>query len=101
MIAESRVVACNNGFIVLPDELYETLRSGAVNGSVYLREDEDVVTISVAKLQGARRRLLNHGYRIHALREASRVAIIEFPEGVQLMPAEWRGSRRSFDEALD
>ncbi|HEY5609596.1 MAG TPA: hypothetical protein VIL97_00200 [Thermoanaerobaculia bacterium] len=93
MIAEPRVVVCNNGFITLPDEIYETLRSAAPNGIVYVREDQDVVTISIGKLKDARRRQLHHRYRIRALRDAARVAIIELPDGVQLMPAEWRTAR--------
>jgi len=93
VLAEPRVVVCNNGFVTLPDEIYETLRNAAANGIVYVREDHDVVTISIGKLKDSRRRHLHHRYRIRALRDAARVAIIEFPDALQLMPAEWRTPR--------
>lgn len=81
-------VVCSNGVFNLPEEIVRSLSALATNGFVYLREDEDGLTISTVKLDGGRRRVLNTHYRSPMLRDATMVAIVNLKESVRVMPIE-------------
>lgn len=78
-------VVCNNGVFNLPEEIFRSLSAFATNGFVYLREDDDVLTISTTKITGGRRRTLNTHYRSPMFRGASELAIVDLRESIRVM----------------
>lgn len=78
-------VLCSNGVFNLPEEIYRSLSALATNGFVYLREDEDVLTISTTKIDGGRRRTINTHYRSPMFRDAMQVAIVDLRESIRVM----------------
>src|SRR5256885_15150877 len=86
-------VVCRNGVFGLPEAIYQTLAALVPRGMVYLREDEDVLTISTYKLAGGRRRQLNGHYRAAMFRTATQLAIIDLKESLRIMAVGWRAPR--------
>lgn len=78
-------VVCNNGVFSLPEEIYESIAPLARNGFVYLRQDDDVLTISTSKIADGRRRQLNTRYRAQMFREAKMLAIVNLKESLRIM----------------
>ena len=78
-------VVCNNGVFHLPEEIYRSLAALATNGFVYLREDDDVLTISTTKIAGGRRRTMNTHYRSPMFRNAMELAIVDLRESIRVM----------------
>ena len=83
---ESHFVACHNGTFTLPDAIYRSLASFVTNGFVYLRQDEDGLTISSTRLDGGHRRVLNTRYRAPAFRTSRKLAIVDLKEAIRVMP---------------
>jgi hypothetical protein len=83
---ESHFVVCHNGVFTLPEAIYKSLASMVTNGFVYLRQDEDGLTISSTKLNGGHRRVLNTHYRAPAFRGSTRLAIVDLREAIRVMP---------------
>ena len=83
-------VVCNNGVFVLPEHVYTSLANQVVKQFVYLREDEDTLTIATTRLPGGRKRQLNTYYRSPLFRTATKLAIVDLPGGLQIMAVEWR-----------
>lgn len=81
-------VVCNNGVFFLPAEVYESLASFTRNGVVYLRQDDDVLTISSIRLADGRRRQLHTRYRATMFRGATMLAIVNLKESLQVMAVE-------------
>ena len=79
------MVVCRNGVFTLPQPIYKALASLVTNGFVYLREDEDVLTISTTRLAGGHRRALNDHYRALMFRDALELAIVNLRESVRVM----------------
>lgn len=77
----------------LPPELFDVLKNAAPAGFVFLREDEDVLTISAEKMNGSRRRQLNHTYKALSFRSAILLSVVNIADTLQLMPVEWRKRR--------
>lgn len=92
---EPQYVICRNGVFVLPDRVVRSL-SAHCRGSVYLREDEDVLTISASQVLDGHRRPLTARFRVLMFREATRLAIVDVHDSLRIMGIEWRGkpSRR-------
>lgn len=86
-------VLCSNGIFHLPDAAFEKLAANADNGQIFIREDEDGVTISPEHLLGGRRRLLKKKCKALSLREATEVAVIDLGPDVRIMPVQWRHKR--------
>lgn len=78
-------VVCHNGVFLLPEEVYQTLAGQVTNGFVYLRQDEDVLTISTTRITDGRRRVLNMRFRAPMFRDAKRLAIVNYRESVRVM----------------
>ena len=78
-------VVCNNGVFTLPEEIYRSLAALATNGFVYLREDQDTLTISTTKITDGRRRVLNTYYRAQMFRNATQLAIVDLRESIRVM----------------
>jgi len=87
---DSPFVVCHNGVFILPAQLYEALSAQVTNGFVYLREDEDTLTISATRIAGGHRRVLNSRYRTPMFRNATCLAIVDYRESVRVMGVEWR-----------
>ena len=87
---ETRYVACNNGFFVLPDETFLSLSEQATKGFVYVREDEDALTIAATRLVDGRRRALANPYRAPMFRGATRLAVIDLKDSLRVMAVEWK-----------
>jgi hypothetical protein len=94
---ELQYVVCQNGVFLLPDRVFHALSSLVTNGFVYLRQDEDVLTISTTRIADGQRRVLNTRVRARMFREATRLAIVDLPDSVRVMGVEWRvnGQRRA------
>lgn len=87
---EPYYVVCNNGVFSLPEELYESLLPLVRNGFVYLRQDDDVLTISPILMTDGRRRMLNTWYRVQMFRGAKTLAIVNLRESLQVMAVDAR-----------
>lgn len=83
-------VLCSNGIFLLPDATFEKLAASTRYGQVFIREDEDGVTISPEHLMDGRRRLLKKKCKALSLREATEVAVIDLGSDVRIVPVEWR-----------
>lgn len=84
---------CTRGVFTLPDEVYETLRTGSPSGLVFMRQADDVLIISAERLVGARRRHLHHTYKAPMFHAAIRLAIVNMADTFQVMAVEWRKNR--------
>lgn len=82
---DSHTIVCRNGVFTLPDYVYKGLAMLVTNGFVYLREDDDVLTISTTRVTGGRRRVFNERYRSSMFRDASELAIVNLRESVRVM----------------
>ena len=87
---EPQYVVCHNGIFILPDEVVSSLSSLVVNGFVYLREDQDVLTISTVRVTDGRRRVLQHRFRAPMFRDATKLAIVDLKESIRVMAVERR-----------
>jgi hypothetical protein len=85
---ESLYVVCRNGLFFLPESVFESLRALVTNGFVYLRQDDDVLTISTAKITDGRRRVLNTRFRAPMFRNATLLAIVHLNESIRVMSVE-------------
>lgn len=82
---EPQYVECNHGAFWLPDAIYHSLAGNVTNNFVYLREDEDVLTISSTRLAGGRRRLLNARIRSMMFRNARMLGIVNYRESLRVI----------------
>ena len=82
---EPLYVVCRNGAFILPESVLRSLSALAANGCVYLRQNEDTLTISTTRLDGGRRRPLNARIRVPMFRNATKLAIVDLREAVQVM----------------
>lgn len=87
---EPMYVVCHNGVFLLPDELVKALGSLITSGFVYLRQDEDVLTISTTRLTDGRRRVLQSRFRAPMFRDATKLAIVDLKESIRVMAVERR-----------
>jgi hypothetical protein len=78
-------IVCHNGVFLLPDDVYQSLASLVTNGCVYLRQDDEVLTISTTRITDGRRRLLNSRFRVPMFRGAKKLAIVNYQESVRVM----------------
>ena len=87
---EPLYVVCHNGVFMLPERVYQSLAALVRNGFVYLRQDEDGLTISTTRIADGRRRVLQTRFRAPAFRTATRLAIVDLKESIRVMPVETR-----------
>jgi hypothetical protein len=92
---EGLYIVCQNGVFILPDRVYEALSSLVTNGFVYLRQDDDSLTISTSRIADGRRRVLNTRFRAPMFREATRLAIVDLKDSIRVMGVEWRKQGRA------
>ena len=82
---ESLYVVCHNGVFLLPDSVYRALEAMITNGFVYLRQDDEVLTISATRIPDAHRRVLNLRYRIPMFKTARKLAFVYYDDSVRVM----------------
>ena len=78
-------VVCRNGVFILPDTVYHSLSKLVTSGFVYLRQDDEVLTISTTRLVDGRRRVLQPRFRAPMFRGATKVAIVDLKESIRVM----------------
>ena len=81
---EPLYVVCRNGSFILPRSIYRALEA-LTNGFVYLRQDEDSLTISTTRLNGGFRRPLNERMRAQMFRHATKLGIVDLYDSIQVM----------------
>ena len=82
---EASYVVCHNGVFFLPESIHRSLASLVTNNFVYMRQDDDVLTISTTRLTGGQRRMLNVRYRSPMFRHATKLAIVDYKESIRVM----------------
>jgi hypothetical protein len=82
---ESLFVVCRNGTFILPQGVVRSLSAFMTNGFVYLRQDNDTLTISTTRLAGGHRRPLNARIRVPMFRAATKLGIVNLREAVLVM----------------
>lgn len=78
-------VVCHNGVFILPEKIVQSLSGLVTNGFVYLRQDDDTMTISACRITDGRRRLLTARFRAPMFRHARQLAIVDLKESVRIM----------------
>lgn len=78
-------VACRNGAFALPDQVCKFLQPLLHDGFIYLREDEDVLTISTTRIAEGRRRVLRGYFRASMFRDAKKLAIVNYQQSLRVM----------------
>jgi len=78
-------VGCHKGVFVLPDAIVKTLSELVRNGFVYLREDDEVLTISTSRIVEGYRRALNGRFRAQMFRNARKLAIVNLRDSLRVM----------------
>jgi Fe2+ or Zn2+ uptake regulation protein len=82
---EPLYVVCRNGTFILPESVYRALEALVTNGFVYLRQDDDTLTISTTRLAGGHRRPLNARVRVQMFRTATRLGIVDLHDSIRVM----------------
>ena len=82
---EPLYVVCRNGTFILPESVYRALEALVTNGFVYLRQDEESLTISTTRIVGGHRRPLNARVRVQMFRTATRLGIVDLRESIRVM----------------
>lgn len=82
---EPLYVVCRNGTFILPESVYRALEALVTNGFVYLRQDDDTLTISTTRLVGGHRRPLNARVRVQMFRTATRLGIVDLRDSIRVM----------------
>jgi hypothetical protein len=83
---EPLYVVCRNGVFTLPAALMKSLEAHVRNGFVYLRQDDDALTIATSRIADGRRRVLQARFRVPMFRGARRLAIVDLKESIRVMP---------------
>jgi hypothetical protein len=87
---EPLYVVCQNGVFILPERLFRTLSAQSPSGFVYMRQDEDSLTISTTRITDGQRRVLNARLRSPMFREATKLGIVDYHESIRVIAVEKR-----------
>ena len=87
---EPLYMPCRNGTFILPESIYRALEALVTNGFVYLRQDDETLTISTTRVVGGHRRPLNARIRVPMFRTASRLGVIDLHDGIRVMAVQSR-----------
>ena len=85
---EPYFIVCHQGVFQLPEAIYKSLATLVRKNFVYLRQDNDALTISTTQIAGGRRRVLHTHYRAPMFRTATRLAIVDLKESIRVMAVE-------------
>jgi hypothetical protein len=89
---EPLYVVCRNGVFILPERLVRALSSQISNGFVYLRQDEDSLTISTTRIADGRRRVLGARFRAPMFRDAVKLGIANYNESIRIIAVQRRSN---------
>ena len=92
---EPLYVVCRNGVFILPEHVVNALSSQVANGFVYLRQDEDSLTISTTRIADGRRRVLNARFRAPMFRDAVKLGIVDYHESIRIIAVQRRGRQKT------
>ena len=82
---ESLYIVCRHSVFFLPEHVHYALQSQVTNGFVYLRQDDEVLTISTTRIDGGYRRVLNGRFRAPMFRDAKKLAIVNYNDSLRVM----------------
>ncbi len=85
---EPLYVVCRNGVFILPEHVVKALSAQITNGFVYLRQDDDSLTISTTRIADGRRRVLSGRFRAPMFRDATRLGIVDYRESLRVIAVE-------------
>lgn len=78
-------IVCRNGVFLLPEHVCKALEAQVRNGFVYMRQDDEVLTISTTRIEGGRRRVLSGRFRAPMFRAAKKLAIVNYNDSLRVM----------------
>jgi hypothetical protein len=87
---EPLYVVCRNGVFLLPEHVVKALSAQVSNGFVYLRQDEDSLTISTTRITDGRRRVLGPRFRAPMFRDATKLGIVDYCESIRIIAVQRR-----------
>jgi hypothetical protein len=82
---EPLYMVCRNGAFTLPENIFRALSAQVTNGFVYFRQDDDSLTISVTRITGGFRRVLNARMRAPMFRGATQLGIVDLRDSIRVM----------------
>lgn len=82
---ESQYIVCRNGVFILPEHVCRALEVQVSSGFVYLRQDDEVLTISTTRIEGGHRRVLSGRFRAPMFRAAKKLAIVNYNDSLRVM----------------
>lgn len=82
---DANYILCRNGVFILPEPVCRALEALVRNNFVYLRQDDEVLTISTTRIEGGRRRVLSGRFRVPMFREAKKLAIVNYNDSLRVM----------------
>ena len=82
---ESLYIVCRNGVFILPEHVCRALEAQVPSGFVYLRQDDEVLTISTTRIEGGHRRVLSGRFRAPMFRAAKKLAIVNYNDSLRVM----------------
>jgi hypothetical protein len=82
---QSLYIVCRNGVFILPEHVCKALGALITNGFVYLRQDDEVLTISATRIEGGHRRVLSGRFRAPMFRAAKKLAIVNYNDSLRVM----------------
>ena len=91
---EPQYVVCHNGVFILPEHIVKVLTSFGMHGFVYLRQDDEVLTISATRITDGRRRVLSGRFRAPMFKDAAKLAIVDLNDSIRVMAVERRATPR-------
>ena len=78
-------ILCRHGVFILPERVCHALQALITNGFVYLRQDDEVLTISTTRIEGGHRRVLSGRFRAPMFRDAKKLAIVNYNDSLRVM----------------
>jgi hypothetical protein len=82
---DANYIVCRNGVFILPEDVCRSLEAQVPNGFVYLRQDDEVLTISTTRIEGGHRRVLSGRFRAPMFRAAKKLAIVDYHDSLRVM----------------
>lgn len=82
---DANYIICRNGVFILPEHVCRALEALITNGFVYLRQDDEVLTICTSRIPDGHRRVLSGRFRVPMFRDAKKLAIVNYNDSLRVM----------------